>query len=651
MSQALENCSWLRTVVIVCVVFASIRMGSTQQITGVGASATIEPVKFPANGSVVLRVHIHPAKPLATGAIITTQLPNAMLAEELSYSLTKKIALAKGGFDWDNVMVQATGNPDAKFDVKIETHEPEDQNLPSRHGQRVSATLTSPSLPADTDIVFTYRTSSPWIASKHFPVNVSIDGKRIQPDPSFSVVSGPIAYSRVIIPSSAKPGQPFRVLLVSLDQFDNLADSPKSNVQILLDDKVLRKDISYTGRYETTVSLPAQGVYRLRADGVESNPIRITNDAGGPYWGDMHSHNEWSSDAVSSNQDPDHYTYARDISGLDFAALSNHANGLEPIYWTQAQALCRKYNDPGHFVSILGYEAGFGYHLNGYYYSCDEGPADGQRADVGRGKPEDYEAFRKYLEHTKMLLELHHMGISWGLEHGSTNFDGSDKFPAQTRLMEIYSAHGESEYYNPKDALSYEHNLSAPFSNSLPGPHYARDAWAQGNKFVTIASSDDHNGQPGKRFNGLAAVTAPSLDRTAILNSIAAGHVYGTTGERILLDFSLNGKPMGSVLKTKAGEPLNLKVEVHGTGPLEVIEVFRYSFQGNGMGETAYVRRDIGSEDFIGSWTESSQGRSLYYVRVQQRDSLPVMVPTSQMRPVRAWSTPIWLEAENTSGN
>jgi hypothetical protein len=250
-----------------------------------------------------------------------------------------------------------------------------------------------------------------------------------------------------------------------------------------------------------------------------------------------------------------------------------------------------------------------------------------------------------------MLLELHHMGIRWGLESGATNFDGSDKFPAQTRLMEIYSAHGESEYYSPTDALSYENNLSAPFSNSTPGPHYARDAWAQGNKFVTVASSDDHNGQPGKRFNGLAAVTAPSLDRTAILDSIDAGHVYATTGERILLDFSLNGKAMGSVLKTKAGESLSFKVEVHGTGPLDVIEVFRYSFQGSRMWETAYVRRDIGSKDFIGSWTESSQGRSLYYVRVQQRDSLPVMVPTSQMRPVRAWSTPIWLDTEDSYKN
>ena len=68
MNQAFENCSWLKIVVIVCMLFASIRMGSTQQIEGVGASATIEPAQFPANGSVVLRVHVHPGKSLATGA-------------------------------------------------------------------------------------------------------------------------------------------------------------------------------------------------------------------------------------------------------------------------------------------------------------------------------------------------------------------------------------------------------------------------------------------------------------------------------------------------------------------------------------------------------------------------------------------------------
>lgn len=211
-------------------------------------------------------------------------------------------------------------------------------------------------------------------------------------------------------------------------------------------------------------------------------------------------------------------------------------------------------------------------------------------------------------------------------------------------MMEIYSAHGESERYDPEDALSYEHNLSAPFSNSIPGPHYARDAWAQGEKFVTMASSDDHNGQPGKRFNGLAAVTAPRLDRSDILDAIDAGHVYATTGERILLDFSMNDKPMGSTVQTKPGAPLHCKIEVHGTGPLDTVEVFRYVFQGSRTWETAYIRRGIGLQDFTASWIENSQGRSVYYVRVQQRDALPVMVPTAQMRPVRAWSTPIWLE-------
>lgn len=426
MKQAFASCRWRRIAGTGTLLCASVLTGSAQPGDGTAASATIEPATLPANGSAVLRIHVHPAQPLATGATIATQLPGAMLADALSYSLTKTIALAKGGFDWNNVLVQAVAHPDARFEVHIESREFEDAAPLTRHGQRVTATLRSASLPAGTDVVFTYRTSAPWIASKHFPISVSIDGKRLQPDPSFSVVSGPVAYRRVIVPSSAKPGQPFRVLLVSLDSFDNLADSPTSHVQILLGDKVLRKDISYTGRYETRVSLSAPGIYRLRADGVESNPIRITRDADGPYWGDLHSHNEWSFDAVSSNQDPDHYTYARDISGLDFAALSNHANGLAPVYWKQAQALCRRYNDPGHFVSILGYEGGFGYHLNGYYYGCDEGPADGQKENVGRGKPEAVDAFRRYLEHTRMLLEVHHTGISWGLEEGSTNFDGSD---------------------------------------------------------------------------------------------------------------------------------------------------------------------------------------------------------------------------------
>ena len=102
-------------------------------------------------------------------------------------------------------------------------------------------------------------------------------------------------------------------------------------------------------------------------------------------------------------------------------------------------------------------------------------------------------------------------------------------FFASTKLFEIFSSHGQSEVYDPASPLAYEQQVSAPFSLSRKGPNYARDAWALGQHMTTVASSDDHNGQPGKRHNGLTAVTAATFDREGILSGLRAGASYATT--------------------------------------------------------------------------------------------------------------------------
>ena len=73
-------------------------------------------------------------------------------------------------------------------------------------------------------------------------------------------------------------------------------------------------------------------------NGVESNPIRITPNPQGPYWGDIHNHNEADHDAASGG---DSTVYARDVSALDFFAPSNHANGGFAPYRERAQQVCR----------------------------------------------------------------------------------------------------------------------------------------------------------------------------------------------------------------------------------------------------------------------------------------------------------------------
>jgi hypothetical protein len=227
----------------------------------------------------------------------------------------------------------------------------------------------------------------------------------------------------------------------------------------------------------------------------------------------------------------------------------------------------------------------------------------------------------------------------------ANDFAENRAFFPSTRLFEIYSSHGQSELFDTTGPLAYEQQVSAPFTLSRKGAFYARDAWALGHRLVTVASSDDHNGQPGKPHNGLTAVFAPRLDRPAIHAALRGGTTYGTTGERILLAFSANGAAMGSAVSVPKGAPLAFRIQVHGTGPLDRVEVFRHVAGGSNGWETVFSRTGIGDLDFEGEWSEPSPGPAVYYARVTQATAHEVYVPVYQRRPAMAWSSPIWIEA------
>jgi hypothetical protein len=64
-----------------------------------------------------------------------------------------------------------------------------------------------------------------------------------------------------------------------------------------------------------------------------------------------------------------------------------------------------------------------------------------------------------------------------------------------------------------------------------------------------------------------------SLTRESIFASLYGRRVYATTGARILLDFTIDGHPMGSDVVC-LGAP-TIQVDVVGTAPLAVVQVFR----------------------------------------------------------------------------
>jgi hypothetical protein len=244
----------------------------------------------------------------------------------------------------------------------------------------------------------------------------------------------------------------------------------------------------------------------------------------------------------------------------------------------------------------------------------------------------------------------HHLGIQWGINDRAIDGPGLQPIqtgggaggpkldwtrehdPALRPILEIYSAHGQSEYFNREDPLAYE-SVRYTGARSADGPHYARDAWAAGLPMGVIASSDDHQAHPGLPHNGLAAVVAPELTRDAVFDALKARRCYGTTGARILLEFSVAGLLMGEE-GTASGDATG-QVVVAAPSAVAFAEVLAFSEGADGWNSIA--RWDDPGRVVEQSFTAKIDAPTTLYLRVELKDSV-------NNRVARAWSSPIWLK-------
>jgi hypothetical protein len=99
----------------------------------------------------------------------------------------------------------------------------------------------------------------------------------------------------------------------------------------------------------------------------------------------------------------------------------------------------------------------------------------------------------------------------------------------------------------------------------------ARAALDAGKRFGFVASSDDHAGFPGAYGEGLMAALATDLSRPAIVDAVRARRTYALTGDRIEVDFTVEGAPMGATIE--AGREVQVAFDVRGRDELDVVEV------------------------------------------------------------------------------
>jgi hypothetical protein len=486
------------------------------------------------------------------------------------------------------------------------------------------------------------------VAARGLRLYVRVDAKgngnyRILKRPLLiDLIAGPANRFEIVAPSLVKEGERFEIVFRAEDVNSNVDFAYRDTVRAWVEradgDQVWRPPAEESLEIPPEVSFEIGGVVRVRgvarSSGVFwiatkddakhrglSNPIRVVKGlADRLWWGDPHAHSS-DSDGVGTLEA--NIRFARDVAAIDFVALTDrleagprglrldghHRGAIEAgivgsrnifQWWIERQASADFFNTDGRFVTLHAFEwsgsTSEGGDRNIYFAESSPLPETTRLDDLFRTLADR--------DHVDNVLVVPHV------ERSNMNFDYHR--PGLESAVQIYSSSGASEWL-------------------------AQEALARGYYLGFLAGSAGRRGRPGYSIwqrpadrpyevglpGGLTAVRAPTLDRRAVVRAIRQRRCYATTGARLLVDFDVDGKPMGEMINTR--KPPTIRVEAHGTAPLSRVDLIRDQFRLT----TLWPR----GRSMNASFQDVSvlPGRHYYYARIRQADG------------EIAWTSPVWV--------
>lgn len=292
------------------------------------------------------------------------------------------------------------------------------------------------------------------------------------------------------------------------------------------------------------------------------------------YYGDLHNH---CAIGYGHGTIQDSFRNAR--LQLDFACVTAHSwwpdipvndARLERVVayhqkgfqcaadeWEHLRVAVQAHNVPGTFVTFLGFE----------WHSMFDGDHhvvfEDSHGEIIRAAniAEMHTALRQYAQqNAKAILIPHHIGYKQG--YRGINWKTFD--PEFSPVVEIMSMHGASE----SDDAPY------PYLHTM-GPRDWKSTWqtglAQGHLVGVVGSTDHHSAHPGSYGHGRLGVWAKTLTREAIWEALVARRTWALTGDRIRLEFSINGTPMGAVIP--ATREREIEISLTGGDEIDSIEL------------------------------------------------------------------------------
>jgi hypothetical protein len=271
------------------------------------------------------------------------------------------------------------------------------------------------------------------------------------------------------------------------------------------------------------------------------------------YWGDLNGHSDLSTGAKAPGV---YFWYAKAVGLLDFAVLTDndHEDKVQKVlddvaFRDVCQVVEEEHSEDGLFVGIVGFE-----------WTSRE---YGNRLVTFASTPEKLPTVASGVDTPAKLRAALPAGSVVTLAHPSGSKESSPADPASVGaedLVEVYSTLGIFEAAgSPR-----------PSTQETPGA-FVRDLLKAGFRPGFVGTSDTRLSTPGNPrgfsmedhpwSNGLTAVLARELTRDGILEALRARRCYATTGQRYLMEFTVDGNPMGAELRVAKGH----RAEVYGS--------------------------------------------------------------------------------------
>ncbi|MSS70247.1 MAG: DUF3604 domain-containing protein [Candidatus Latescibacteria bacterium] len=346
------------------------------------------------------------------------------------------------------------------------------------------------------------------------------------------------------------------------------------------------------------------------------------------FWADLHCHSAVSHEMEGAPDELGHF--ARDKAQIDALAVSDNdtfwsrfsrqnVRFLTDYEWDTIRGNALVLNEPGRFAMFPGYEMTVtDQHDSGRDHRSVISDDDEMEMDLLHLKYA--EAYRKgerdtqketlecisWLKKKGYLALPHPHNGKWNLYDTEVEW-GVDVCAAWMLNIDLYDI--------------YFHYLNA------------------GHRFAFTGSGDGHHRNPG--YSGaLTGIWAERLDRASLLSAVKSRRCFATAGQRITMEFTINGQMMGSSLAVKEDPILKWRVAGEEGQPY----ILRIHRDGRLMHDVRFTGQTEGElKEFM--LRRYRPGRHYYHLEVASPHPIP-QYPANVAHAMgeKGWTTPIWVE-------